>query len=105
MLVGDDGRAVRREAARGVAEPAAAGRRATLALVLGVQLGEGGLRASLRVAVDSVLLHNERVRRVVARAGATCAHVQWLGLCCVRTGCDVGWSALRVRALRMGDVQ
>ena len=66
---------------------------------------EGGLRASLRMAVDAALLCHERVRLVVGRAGAACAHVECLVLCSVRTGCVMGCGALRVRGLRVGDAQ
>ena len=47
-----------------------AGLRALLALLSGVGLEEGGLeRASPRVAVDTLLPHDECVRRAVACAG------------------------------------
>ena len=62
-------------------------------------------RWTLRVAVNAGLPHNGRVRLVVAHAGAACAHVQCLELCCVRTGCVVGCLALLVRALHVGGVQ
>ena len=67
--------------------------------------GKGGLRASLRMAVDAALLCHERVRQFVGRAGAAGAHVECLVLCSVRTGCVMGCGALRVRGLRVGDAQ
>eukprot|EP00966_Prymnesium_polylepis_P095213 2204865-Prymnesium_polylepis.1 len=61
--------------------------------MLGAGLGEGELSTSLRVAVDAVLPHDERVRRVAARAGAAGTHVQCLELCCARTQA-VLWAAV-----------